>query len=223
MLSHHILRIASITSVLLVTGCGGGANPGPYTYRDITISVTPQVASIPVGASLTFNSIVTNAPNAPSWYIPGSFGGGLGTLTPLSPGSVQYTAPATPPIYLAIGQPSEDQGKVTLFTDVPGGPSTRQTFAITAPSVTVGLFPQTADVALDAKAQITGYAVGDVNNAVLWQVNGVTGGSVATGTVNARGLYTAPSFLPMSGDKVTVTVISQADPTKSASAVITLH
>ena len=29
--------------------------------------------------------------------------------------------------------------------------------------------------------------------------------------------------MPMSGNTVTITVISQADPTKSASAVVTLH
>ena len=54
------------------------------------------------------------------------------------------------------------------------------TFFITAPSVTVGLSPATASVALGGTQQFIGYAVGNVNNALTWQVNGVTGGSTST-------------------------------------------
>jgi hypothetical protein len=61
-------------------------------------------------------------------------------------------------------------------------------------------------------------------------VNGVTGGSTSTGTIVLTAilgpgayLYTAPATMPMSGNTVTVTVISQADPTKTASSVITLQ
>jgi hypothetical protein len=52
-------------------------------------------------------------------------------------------------------------------------------------------------------------------------VNGVTGGSAATGTITNAvtafyegGLYTAPTVMPMTGDTVTITMISQADPPK---------
>ena len=36
-------------------------------------------------------------------------------------------------------------------------------------------------------------------------------------------LYTAPATMPMSGNTVTITVISQADPSKTASSTITLQ
>jgi hypothetical protein len=78
--------------------------------------------------------------------------------------------------------------------------------------------------------QFTGYAVGNLNKALNWQVNGVTGGSTATGTIGPAVnqppdvyLYTAPSATPMTGNTVTLTIISEADPTKTASSTITLH
>jgi hypothetical protein len=36
-------------------------------------------------------------------------------------------------------------------------------------------------------------------------------------------LYTAPAAMPMTGNTVTITVISQADPTKTQTAIVTLH
>jgi hypothetical protein len=52
-------------------------------------------------------------------------------------------------------------------------------------------------------------------------VNGVTGGDSTHGTISASGLYTAPSAVPNPAT-VTVTAISQADATKSASATVAI-
>jgi hypothetical protein len=123
-----------------------------------------------------------------------------------------YTAPPTPPIYTGAGI-SNTQGNVTLYVVFPDFAMTisdTQTFVVTAPSVTVGLSPATATVALDASQQFTGYAVGNVNNALTPQVNGVTGGSTATGTIvpalnepSGTYTYTAPAAIPMTGNTVT--------------------
>jgi hypothetical protein len=144
-----------------------------------------------------------------------------------------YTAPPTPPIYTGAGMDANTQGTVTLLASVQDlgmSINDNQTFVVTAPSVTVGLSPATATVALNATQQFTGYAVGNLNNALTWQVNGVTGGSTATGTIvptlnepSGTYTYTAPAAIPMTGDTVTVAIISQADPTKTASSIITLH
>ena len=56
---------------------------------------------------------------------------------------------------------------------------------------------------------------------MLWQVNSTIGGYATAGTISNSGLYTAPSALPVPA-AVTVTAVSQADPTKFATAVITL-
>ncbi len=54
------------------------------------------------------------------------------------------------------------------------------------------------------------------SQAVTWQVNGVTGGAAATGTISASGLYTPPLTLP-SPDTVTISAVSTASPTISGS------
>ena len=55
------------------------------------------------------------------------------------------------------------------------------------------------------------------NTAVTWQVNGTTGGESTHGTIDATGLYTAPAAIP-SPATVTIAAISQAQPTKMATA-----
>jgi hypothetical protein len=57
------------------------------------------------------------------------------------------------------------------------------------------------------------------NQAVTWEINGTTGGNSTVGTINAAGAYTAP-LLPPAGGTVTITAVSQADSTKSASMTV---
>ena len=63
---------------------------------------------------------------------------------------------------------------------------------------------------------------GTTSTAVNWEVNGVVGGTAATGTITASGAYTAPAQVP-SPAKVTVTVVLQTDTTKAASAGVTIE
>src|SRR5437016_4923274 len=68
--------------------------------------------------------------------------------------------------------------------------------------------------------QFTATVLNTSNTAVTWQVSGVTGGNATVGTISSSGLYTAPAVVPNPAT-VTVTAVSQADPTKSASAQVT--
>lgn len=232
-LRSRVLSILIITSTAAWTSCGSG-NGTPYSYQNITISVSPHITSIPVGTTMTFTAAVTNAPaTSVEWTLYSFASANLGSPTNQTGATFVYTAPPTPPIYTGVGATANTQGTVTLLTTFPDlgmNISDNQTFVLTAPSVTVGLSPATATVALNATQQFTGYAVGNLNNALIWQVNGVTGGSTANGTIApvANGLpgtylYTAPSAIPMTGKTITLTAISQADPTKTASSTITLQ
>ena len=82
-----------------------------------------------------------------------------------------------------------------------------------AVSVTISGGAQTR---LGQQTQFSAAVANSSNQAVTWQVNGVTGGAAASGTISAAGLYTAPAALP-SGNAVTIGAISQA----SASATST--
>jgi hypothetical protein len=234
-LSPRLLSLAAMVSAVALIGCGSSAVSSQAALGTLS-SVMPQIASIPVNTSVTFTA-TTNEPNDVDWVLLSYSYANLGSPSVSLNGGTTYiyTAPATPPIYTGAGAYGNTQGSVTLQTSVPAGGGSfsfiqsTQTFVITAPSISVGITPATATVSLNATLLINAYAVGSVNNAVTVQVNGVTGGSTATGTLSTAGqppnfyLYTAPAAMPMTGSTVTITVTSVADPTKSASEVITLQ
>ena len=58
------------------------------------------------------------------------------------------------------------------------------------------------------------------NTAINWQVNGVTGGNSALGTISG-GIYTPPTTIP-STNTVTVTAVSVASPSVSGSASVSI-
>ena len=69
---------------------------------------------------------------------------------------------------------------------------------------------------LGSTVQLSATVTNTSNTAVTWQVNGVAGGSSATGTISAAGLYTPPATIP-SPNTLTITAVTQATPVASAS------
>ena len=88
--------------------------------------------------------------------------------------------------------------------------------------VAVSVSPHTASKFPTEQQSFTAAVSGNANTAVTWQVNGVTGGNVSVGTIDAAGLYTAPAVVPSPNNPVMVTAVSQADVTRSGSATVTL-
>ena len=95
------------------------------------------------------------------------------------------------------------------------------TVSATSPPVVISIAPTSATVTTGGTQQFTATLQNTSNTAVTWQVNGVTGGNTTTGTISSSGLYTGPATVPNPAT-VTVTAISQADPSKSASALVTV-
>src|SRR6202162_6119054 len=89
-------------------------------------------------------------------------------------------------------------------------------------SVTVTVSPASANVRAGATKSFGATVAGSSNTAVAWQVNGVAGGSAATGTISSSGLYTAPATVP-SSNTVTVRAVSSADASASGSSAVTLQ
>ena len=97
--------------------------------------------------------------------------------------------------------------------------------------VVVTLNLTSATVNVFGTQQFNASVTGSSNSVVTWQVNGVAGGSKATGFVSSNGLFVAPSGVPTKSDgnggvltaTVMVTAISQADATASGSAVVTIE
>ena len=83
------------------------------------------------------------------------------------------------------------------------------------PPMSVTVSPSTAAVLTSGTLQFAS------NVAVAWSVNGIAGGSSATGTISSGGLYTAPICTPIPSS-VTVTATSQTDSSKMAAATVSL-
>jgi hypothetical protein len=208
-------------------GCSASNTSSTSNGPASTLNIQPTPLSVPVNGTVAFSSNATNA-TAVMWTT------NSGSLSASTGFSTTYTAPSAPPVY-PVGS-AYAQGQVfvsasTTATNACGDTDQAIYFTITAPSITAGISPTAASVALGTTLNMTAYAVGSVSNGVIVQVQGVTGGSAAYGTIalyptystTQQYQYTAPAAMPMSGQTVTITVTSIADPTKSASAIITLH
>jgi hypothetical protein len=83
-------------------------------------------------------------------------------------------------------------------------------------AITVSISPSTVGLAPSGTQQFMATVLGTSNTALTWSIN------PSVGTISSAGLYTAPSSI-LTSQTVTVTAQSVADPTKSATAAISLN
>jgi uncharacterized protein (DUF1800 family) len=111
---------------------------------------------------------------------------------------------------------------ITVHNPDPGASVSTGLNLVVKGGVAVVVAPTTAMIRTGNQQVFTATVTGAVDPSVTWTVNGVAGGNSTTGTVSATGTYTAPLVLP-TPSTVTVTATSVEDPTRSASATITLE
>jgi uncharacterized protein (DUF1800 family) len=97
---------------------------------------------------------------------------------------------------------------VLMLGGCSGGGGSKSTAPVTPATVSVTGATQSR---LGATTQFTATVTGASSSTVVWQVNGVTGGSAATGTISSAGLYTTPATLP-SPNTVTISAVNSAAP-----------
>jgi hypothetical protein len=91
----------------------------------------------------------------------------------------------------------------------------------TARGIKVTVTPASTTVPVAGTKKFTASVANTPNTAVVWQVNGTTGGESTHGTIDTTGLYSAPATIP-SPATVIIAAISQAEPTKMAMAQATI-
>ena len=165
-----------------------------------------------LGNSLAFTDMVANTTNtAVTWSVNGVAGGSssAGTITT----SGTFTAPADLPSPLIV--------QVTATSVADSTKSATAQLAITS-DIAIALSPPNASVELGATqtfhAAIT--SNGHPDTAVRWTLSG-TACPALCGSIDLNGNYTAPGILPSTAT-ATVTAQSIADPSKQASAAITI-
>jgi hypothetical protein len=72
-----------------------------------------------------------------------------------------------------------------------------------------------------AAVSFTASVTDALNTTINWEVNGVQGGNATVGTISSAGLYTPPATIA-SSTVVSISAVSAADPTRMASAQVTV-
>jgi hypothetical protein len=94
-------------------------------------------------------------------------------------------------------------------------------FVARQPAVAVTITPNYRTILPGQKIQFSAMVTGGGNTSVTWQVNNIVGGTATVGTITKKGRFTAPASIP-SPAIVNVTAVSQAQPTVSATATLTV-
>ena len=98
------------------------------------------------------------------------------------------------------------------------GSSSSSSTSTPGTQVHVALSQASATVTVAGTMQFTATVQGTTNASVTWSVDSVTGGNATVGTITTNGMYTAPA----QAGTHTVMATSVADPTKTASAQVTV-
>jgi hypothetical protein len=218
-LRHAGAFIALLAIALLAAGCGRTAptlvpaTVGGAPASNPSIVVTPANATIDLGGvTQSFTATFANGSSAGVlWQVNGVPGGDATVCTISASGA--YTSPAVMPVpstvtIIAVSSSDGSQNGTATVTLSPAIP------------VTVQVSPASASVVAGTGSQVfVAVLGGSSNQAVTWQVNGVTGGDATLGTISASGVYTAPAT-PPAQPSVTITAISVADPTRSGTATV---
>jgi len=177
----------------------------------VSVAVSPASATVNAGATAAVTAAVSGSTNtAVTWTVDGVANGNATTGTITGSGNaVVYNAPT-------VG------GSHTVVATSAASASATAAMAVTVkpPVVTVALNPAgAASVTVAKPIAFTATVTGSSNTSVTWTVDGVAGGSAATGTISGTGnsvTYTAPAL----AGSHSVTATSVANPAYSAATTV---
>jgi len=178
-----------------------------------SVTVSPSSAQLKPGAQLQFSAMVNGTTSSlVIWSVSGSgcSGSSCGSIS----SSGLYTAPASapnPPLVAvtatSVSDPTKSGSATVTITS--GG------------AISISISPTTAQVGIGGQQQFTATVSGSSNTAVTWTISGTGCAGTTCGTITTSGLYTAPA-VPPSPPFFSVKATSVADPSKSASASVTV-
>jgi hypothetical protein len=196
-------------------------------------AISPATASVGLGQTQAFTASFCLATGATiAWDVNGIAGGNsrVGTITATSATAALYTAP--------VDEPSNNIVTIEAAASaVTGGSDASASATVTITSaVTVVVTPSAATVSPGQRQSFAATVMNSPDTSVTWTVNGIPDGNSAVGEVCVSGSdpcaspvwpatgaidYLAPASAPAT-NPVILTAISNADPTKSGSANITI-
>ncbi len=188
---------------LYIADCGNGVVRlvGGVSQPQVSVSVSPASATLYAQQTKQFTATVINTGNtAVTW-----------SITPAGAGSINssglYTAPAT----------ITTQQSVTVTATSQANTAVSASATVTLmPTISISVSPSTATLYGGQSQTFSATVTNTSNTAVTWSIS-----PAGTGSIDSSGNYTAPTSVTTQL-VVTVTVTSQADTTKSATATIYL-
>jgi hypothetical protein len=177
------------------------------------ISVTPSAVSIGLGNTQQFSVALSGATDTSvTWQVNGTPGGNssVGTISVKGVYTAPTAVPASPVVTVSVLLAS-DSTKI----------ASAQVTLVAPTTMVVSVTPQSANVKAGGTQQFSASVVNGAPSTVKWQINDVVGGSASIGTIDTKGMYKAPASVPNPAT-VTIKAISDADSTKSSSAIVTI-
>ncbi len=212
------------------------ADPSKMASANVTVTcpepdgINPATATLSLGESLGFSAqFCAPAGTAIAWDVNGVAGGNgtYGTIVSTGQDTASYNAPQDIP----AGNP------VTIHATTQQTPPRTAAAVVTLVSnLIIFLTPPSASTPEGGRVTFTPTVVNSADTTVNWLVEGVANGDAANGQVCVHNSnpcvapagpsaamvdYLAPSTTPTS-DPVTLTAVSNADPSREASAQITV-
>jgi hypothetical protein len=190
-----------------------------------TNTIAPPSTTVLLTQTQSFQASLCIAPGTPiTWDVNGIVGGNatLGTISSTNATAALYTAPETIPA----------SDPVTIHATA--GATVASASVTLASSIAVNVAPSSATVTVSQRQSFAANVAGNADTTVTWLVNGVANGSTAIGQICVSGSnpcsppagpvsgsidYLAPAALPQM-NPVTLAAVSQADPSKSGSAIV---
>lgn len=187
-------------------------------------SISPSSASVALGQAQTFSANLCSSSGAQiGWDVNGVSGGNasLGTIAATSANSANYIAPSSLP----------SSNPVTIHAV--SGAATASAAVTVFSQIAVQLTPTSATLVPSQSLIFTPNVTGTTNTNVTWTVSGFANGNSSVGFIcQPSSSPCLPPASPTSGDvsylapasapanPVTITAISQADPSRTASAQV---
>lgn len=166
----------------------------------VAVAISPKTVTVAAGGTQAFTAAVTGTSNtAVTWSVQEASGCGSVTSAGV------YTAPAAAATCHVVARSVADATRTDTATVTVTAPP---------PPVTVAVNPATAATNSCQSLTFSATVTGSSNTAVTWTVQE----GAAGGAVTAAGVYTAPA----NAGVYHVVGTSQADPTKSAVATVTV-
>jgi len=195
-ISYVTVTASSVASIDSKASATVTVNPPAST--NITVSLNPTSATLTAGSTQQFAATVTGTSNTSVVWVTSA--GSISSTGLLTAPSVSV------PTSVTITAKSAALLDAKAYAAVTVNPSTT-----TPATVSVSVTPASTVVQTSGTVQFNASVSGSTNTAVTWKSG--------LGSISSSGLYTAP----VSGGTDTVIATSQADPTKAASATVTIQ